>query len=80
MKTAHRHAASDVAMHVAFAMWALSSENTPKAVEIQAHFDIDYKTARKWRNALMQVRDPHHPIHRLAATGSATPSPEESKS
>jgi hypothetical protein len=70
-------APSDIALHMAFAIWAQALGRVPRTFEIEARFDVHRNTASKWRREFLALRTPTHPLHRLAATGSATPSQEE---
>jgi hypothetical protein len=70
---------SDAVLHMAFALWAVGQPKVPRAIDIQNRFGVDPKTGAKWRRELMALRAPTHPLHRLAATGSAHTSQEAMK-
>lgn len=67
---------AEITRHLAFALWAYRQPKVPRACEIVRAFDVTPTTAAHWRNALLKLNNPAHPLHRLAATGSVTPRQE----
>lgn len=68
---------AEITRHLAFALWASRQPKVPRPRDIVAAFDVTWTTASYWRKALLKLNCPAHPLHRLAATGSAITSQKD---